>query len=161
MLNVWGKKCTVELKKKMKSECQKEEKVHCRERERPTVKERNLSVPQLVLESASAATAWLTMGTVYLQKTVICGLSWLREGEKKNLNGTGARKYSTNTEIKYQDEQVQWQKQGKINTYVNKDGWNLDLHRKMDRRKRRDNHKDMRRQRGKQQTTWNVSKKER
>lgn len=45
-----------------------------KERSRPTVvKERNLSVPQLLLESASVAAAWLTTGTVYFQKTVICG----------------------------------------------------------------------------------------
>lgn len=30
-------------------------------------------VPQLLLKSASVATAWLTTGTVYFQKTVICG----------------------------------------------------------------------------------------
>ena len=44
------------------------------ERQKQTaVKERHLSVPQLLLESASVATAWLTTGTVYFQKTVICG----------------------------------------------------------------------------------------
>lgn len=47
--------------------------------------ERRSSVPQLLLESASVATAWLT---VYLQQTVICGylnleLDLLRKGGKK------------------------------------------------------------------------------
>lgn len=31
------------------------------------------SEPQLLLESARVAAAWLTTGTVYLRKTVICG----------------------------------------------------------------------------------------
>lgn len=51
-------------------------------------KERILSVPQLLLKSASMATAWLTTGTVYFQKTMICGylnleLDPQQRGEKK------------------------------------------------------------------------------
>lgn len=79
-----------------------------KDRSRPTVKERNVSVPQLLLESASVATAWLTTGTVYFKKTVICGylnleLDPLRK-EGRNLNGTCTRKYKTNTKMMYQDD---------------------------------------------------------
>ena len=78
-----------------------------KDRSRPTVKERNLSVPQLLLESASVATAWLTTGTVYFQKTVICGYRNLeldpQRKERRNLNGTGARKYKTSTKMMYRD----------------------------------------------------------
>lgn len=99
----------VKQEKKLGQEHQKEEKGQAvKDRSRPTVKERNLSVPQHLLESASVATAWLTTGTVYFQKTVICGyqnleLDPLRK-ERKNLHGTGTRKYKTNTKMMYQDD---------------------------------------------------------
>lgn len=79
----------VKQEKKLGQEHQKEEKGQAvKDRSRPTVKERNLSVPQHLLESASVATAWLTTGTVYFQKTVICGyqnleLDPLRKERKK------------------------------------------------------------------------------
>lgn len=77
-----------------------------KERCRPAVKERNLSVPQLLLESASVATAWLTTGTVYMQKTVICGYWNLEldrlQKERRNLNWTGGPKSTLRwTSIEY------------------------------------------------------------
>jgi len=55
--------------------CHREEGVKwtVKARRRAAVKQKKLSVPKLLLESASVATAWLTTGTVYFQRTAICG----------------------------------------------------------------------------------------
>lgn len=70
--------------------------------ERPAVKERNVPVPQLLLESASVTTAYLTTGTVYFQKTVICGHRNLELGPLQNETGT--IKYKTNIKMMYQED---------------------------------------------------------